>query len=130
MSKEKFKSTIREKNESHVVQSLNKTTEKHSKSEKLLNYEFKRKAYLTDRRFTKEDVQILFSLRTKMFDCKTNFMNQYKDDLTCRVCKEITSIEHEDHLLLCKELNNEKYDTQFSDVYGNTDQQYNAVIAF
>ena len=107
---------------------FNHGAEKHSESEKLLNYEFKRKAYLTDRRFTKEDVQILFSLRTKMFDYKTNFQNQYKDDLTCRVCKEITSIENEDHLLPCKELNNEKYDVQFSDVYGNTDQEHNAVI--
>ena len=83
MSREKFKSTIREKIETHVVQSLNNTAEKHSKSEKLLNYEFKRKAYLTDRRFTKEDVQILFSLRTKMFDCKTNFQNQYKTNAEC-----------------------------------------------
>ena len=130
MSKEKFKATIREKIDYHVVQSLNNIAENHSKSEKLINYEFKRKAYLTDRRFTKEDVQILFSLRTKMFDCKTNFQNQYKDDLTCRVCKAITSVENEDHLLLCEELNNKKYDVQFSDVFGNTDQQYNAVIAF
>ena len=58
------------------------------------------------------------------------FQNQYKDDLTCRVCKAITSVENEDHLLLCEELNNKKYDVQFSDVFGNTDQQYNAVIAF
>ena len=46
MSKEKFKSTIREKIESHVVQSLNNIAEKLSKSQKLLNYEFKRKAYI------------------------------------------------------------------------------------
>ena len=65
-----------------------------------------------------------------MFDCKRNFPNQYKDDLSCRVCKDISSIESEDHLLLCKELNNEKYDVKFSHVFANTEQQHKAIIAF
>ena len=127
MSREKFKSKIQKKIEAHAVRCLNNIAENHSKSEQIVDYDFKRKAYFTDRRFSKTDVQLLFALRTKMLDCKTNFQNQYAEDLSCRFCKDNGNIEDEDHILRCTVLNNEKYDVKFSDVYGNIDHQYKAV---
>ena len=109
---------------------MNNIAENHSKSEQIVDYDFKRKAYFTDRRFSKTDVQLLFTLRTKMLDCKTNFQNQYAEDLSCRFCKDNGNIEDEDHILRCTVLNNVKYDVKFSDVYGNIDQQYKAVQVY
>ena len=109
LSKEKFKTLVRKKVEEHAIKYLNDRAKGHSKSEKITNYDFKKKAYLTDRRFSKEDVQTLFALRTKMVDCKNNFQNQYQEDLTCRICKDVGSSEDEDHILACKVLNEEIY---------------------
>ena len=116
--------------EAHAVRNLNNIAENHSKSEQIVNYGFEKKAYFTDRRFSKSDVQLMFSLRTKMLDCKTNFQNQYEEDLSCRFCKDKNKLEDEDHILQCTVLNNDKTDVKFSDVFGNIDQQYKAVQVF
>ena len=65
-----------------------------------------------------------------MVECKSNFSEHYQRQLHCRLCKLPGSIENEDHLLDCSVLNTEKYEIQFSDVFGNTDQQYEAVKVF
>ena len=65
-----------------------------------------------------------------MLDCKTNFGHQYANQLACRICKDENTIEDEDHILKCRELNQNEYNSKFSDVYGNTDKQYNVVKIF
>ena len=74
-----------------------------------------KKAYFTDRRFSKEDVQLLFTLRTKMLDCKSNFSHLHGDDLGYRVCPELIS---------------EGHDVTFTDVYGNIDAQHAVTKVF
>ena len=114
-----------EKKIHHVaVKYLSGLAEKHSKSTKIAEEDFGKKAYFSDKRFSKEDIQILFSLRTKMTDSKSNFSNLFDNDLTCRMCKEVNSIEDEDHILICKKLNTERYDAKFADVYSDIEKQY------
>ena len=97
---------------------------KHTKSSGVANEKFGMKSYFSDRRFAKEDIQILFALRTKMIDVKTNFANLYENEnMNCRICKDTASVEDENHLLICEKLTEEPSDTQFSDVYDNTDKQ-------
>ena len=103
---------------------------KHSKSTKIASEKFGKKAYFSDNRLSKEDIQLLFALRTKMIDCKSNFSNQFDNVLTCRFCQEVNTVENEDHLLLCKTLNTEEYDVQFSDVYCDLDKQYKVTKVF
>lgn len=62
-----------------------------------------------------------------MLDCKRNFQNQYRNILTCRICKADHSIEDEDHILNCSVLNDEEYEVQFANVYGSADKHYRAV---
>ena len=69
---------------------------------------------MTDRRYSKKDVQLLFLLRTKMVDCKTIFSHQYGDDLTCRTCRDEDTLENEDHLLVWPALNDEAHDVTFN----------------
>ena len=130
MSQEKFRSVVKTKVYTHAVQYIHDLAEPHSKSEKIVNPNFKRREYFSDRRFTKEDVQLLFSLRTRMLNCKSNFRNQFNNDLTCRICKVTGSIEDEDHILTCSEINDEVYDAKFEDVYGNVDNQQKVVQVF
>ena len=75
LTKEKFKTIVRKKVEEHAIKYLNDRAKGHSKSEKITNYNFKKREYLTDLRFSKEDVQTLFAFWTYMFDCKNNFQN-------------------------------------------------------
>ena len=130
MSQEKYRNLVKKKVLSHAVDYLHAVASPHSKSENLKNKKFQRQEYFSDRRFGKDDVQLLFKLRTKMLDCKANFRNQYNNVLTCRICKEDNSIEDEDHILNCSVLNDEEYDVHFSDVYGSADEQYSAVKVF
>ena len=130
MSQETYRNHVKKKVYSHAVEYLHDLASPHSKSENLKNENFQRQPYFSDRRFSKEDVQLLFRLRTKMVDCKANFRNQYRNILTCRICKATESIENEDHILTCSVLNDEEYDVQFSNVYGSTDGQYRAVQVF
>ena len=54
--------------------------------------------------FTNEEVNLLFAIRSRMIDSKSNFKSKYiKDDLTCRICHKAE--ENQFHLLHCKVLN-------------------------
>ena len=130
MSKQKFRKMIKTKVKMHTVQYLKILAQPHSKSEKIRNNVFKRQTYFGDRRFSKDDVQLLFKLRTKMLDCKTNFSEHFNKKLQCRICNDPDSIENEDHILTCSTLNTEDYDVQFCDVFGSIDEQYKVVQVF
>ena len=131
MSRDKFKNIVDSKVTSHAVYYLNELAEPHSKSDFIVDDKFERKSYFTDRRFTKEDVQLLFALRTRMTNCKVNFKKQFGNNLKCRICEDEESEENEDHVLNCTVVNGaETYDVQFTDVYGDADAQYKAVKVY
>ena len=124
ISEYKFRKIIQEKISKQAISYLVGLASKHLKSTEIAAEGFGKKEYFNDRRFSKEDVQLLFALRTKMTDYKSNFSNQYGNDLICRMCKDLNSVEDEDHILLCKTLNTEQYEVIYTDVYGNIDKQY------
>ena len=100
MSQNKFRKIVEKKIHQHALKYLHGLASKHSKSTKIAAEKFEKKAYFNDRRFSKEDIQLLFALKTKMIDCKSNFSNQFENDLTCRTCQEVNSVEDEDHILV------------------------------
>ena len=59
-----------------------------------------------------------------MVDCKSNFEGQFREDMSCRACKVIGSVEDEDHILSCTVLKLDSHNVNFRDVYGSMDQQY------
>ena len=80
----------------------------HSKSFKILEeVKSKSRMYLKENTLTKVDAQLLFKLRSKMLDFKSNFRNMYNGDLTCRTCSDNNMEENEEHLLICKSLKSE-----------------------
>ena len=131
MSRERFRCIVDLKVKCSAIKYLNELAEPHSKSELIVTDEFERKEYFTDRRFTKEEVQMLFALRTKMTNCKSNYKRQFDNNLVCRICKDEESEENEDHLLVCPVLaDGLVQNVQFTDVFGTVDAQYNAVQVF
>ena len=121
MSRGKFENIVKKKIKTHAAQHLKNIGLNHSKSVAIASQKFKKKGYFSDRRMSRDDIQLLFKLRTKMLDCKTNFEGQF-EDMSCRACKDIDSVENEDHILYCSALNTDNHEVRFSDVYGKTDQ--------
>ena len=130
MSRDKFFTKVENNIKICAVDYLTNFTEGHSKIQLIRKEKFERKQYLCYRRYSKEDVQLIFVLRTKMLDCKTNFGHQYGDDLVCRICGDEDTLEDEDHLLVCPILNEEAHDVTFNDVYGDIDVQYEVTQIF
>ena len=130
MSRGKFENLIKKKIRTHATQHLKNIGLTHSKSICIANQKFGKKSYLTDRRMSKEDIQLLFKLRTRMLDCKTNFEGQFREDMSCRACKVVSSVEDEDHILSCVVLKLDSNEVKFSDVYGSMEQQYKATQVF
>ena len=105
MSKETFRSLIESKIHASASKFLKNEASKHSKSRQIAEERFEKKTYFSDNRFSKEDIQLLFALKTKMIDCKTNFRGMYGGNLQCRICKEQNSIEDENYILIFPILN-------------------------
>ena len=61
MSREKYKTLVEKCIQSEGVKYLCGLAAPHSKSDFIVNDKLEKKAYFSDRRFSKEDVQILFS---------------------------------------------------------------------
>ena len=138
MSRYKFKSLVDKKVNNFVFLHLKSVASKHSKSTKILEEAesaktFKRKAYLQDNIFSKCDQQLLFKLMTKMLDLKTNFGELYQNNLMCRTCRKVGSVENEDHLLNCEALISENKnigEVEFNFVYKNLEKQKKALEVF
>ena len=56
--------------------------------------------YLVSEELTLEEKKLLFKLRSRMTDIKSNFKSMYKDDLLCQLCQ--CEEETSKHLLECK----------------------------
>ena len=82
--------------------------------------------YLISNELVREEQLLLFSLRSKCFQVKSNFKYLHDNDLTCRACHEEGSIEDEIHICKsCPLFINERGDTSlnFEDVFGSLDDQ-------
>ena len=86
--------------------------------------------YLLSPYLSKSDSQLIFSLRCRNLDVKTNFKILYNNDLSCKNCCEsnitennLNITENEQHILECEGLVSEnddpsvKYDVIFSDIH-------------
>ena len=79
-------------------------------------------SYLSSSELSCDEKKLLFSLRTRMFDCKANYSFKYGSDLLCKLCNET---EDQEHLLQCvKLIDGMSLDgIQYSDIFGNSKKQ-------
>ena len=137
MSKSQFKSLVNKKVNSHAFEYLKEKAKSHKKSEKILenvqkSSVFTRQSYLKENMLHKSDCQLLFKLRSRMLDVKSNFSSFYNNDMTCRTCRKPDSFENEQHLLICENLKNEiKSETvNFEDLFGDLKKQKETLFAY
>ena len=82
---------------------LQEKAKSHSKAREDLYTDLKGMRYMQDPRFTTEDVNTLFKFRTRMFNVKNNFRNQYRaTNILCPLCKR--SEDSQEHLFECSEI--------------------------
>ena len=109
-----------------------KEKERHSKLNEITYSELRIQPYLVDNRFTKEERDLMISLRSRCHDSKNNFKKLYKNDIYCRYgCK---SIESQIHLLTqCITLSDLKptpNHSEYTDIYKDSNRQKEAIQYF
>ena len=91
------------------------------------------KMYLKINLLNTEEKQLLFMMRCRMNQVKSNFKNQFKNNLNCLLC-ESGIPETESHLFQCPgildDIGNNILNIQHSDIYGVLDQQIKAIQVF
>ena len=102
MKKDAFKSLVKKQIRSLTMQYLVTLRSKHSKSEHLL-IENGLKEYLKNSEITLEEKKLLFAMKTRTVNVKTNFRNSYSN-LTCRLCAKPGEEESEFHLMRCEKI--------------------------
>ena len=110
---------------------MNTIADGHSKSKILVKPKMVREPYFDDSRFSRCDIELLFSLRTRMLDLKGNFSNKYGLDIACRVCK--VQVECQEHILKCEVLKKNvdvPSHVVYEDIFRNVDKQLEVVKAF
>ena len=132
MKKDAFKSYVDKKVDIGAFEHLQKLARKHSKSKYTWNQKkLEKQNYLNDIRFSKQDIQLLFALKSRMVNVKTNFRNLYNNNLECQTCNNNSCIEDENHILNCENLKTEEsVKINFNQVYGYVEEQLRAVKIF
>ena len=77
ISEQKFKNFIKKKSLENTIKYLEKLQKKNSKSKKLIMSDMRVSNYLVDRRFSRNERQLLFQLRAKTVMVKDNFPNAF-----------------------------------------------------
>ena len=102
MKKQTFKKIIKQKLKEKSTEFLFnlKLKENRSKSKKLNTFNFQ-EYLLTDRLNTRQK-KLLFSMRTRSVDVKTNYKSMHTFNMLCRLCKK--EEDSEKHYLECEEI--------------------------
>ena len=129
MKKERFKSLVLNKIKTLAKKYL--ISRRGSKSENLKHVNYM-KEYLKSPHLNTEEKRLLFALKTRGVNVKTNFKNISKTNMSCRLCKSIEE-ESEIHILKCSEilkdksLKDEISKISYSDIFGTIDEHIKAV---
>ena len=130
MKKETFKNLVKSKIRNLSNTYLVSLRSKHSKSEKLM-LDKSIKKYLISEKMTTDKKKVLFSLKTRAVNVKTN----YSSNLTnyqCRLCHKLEEKESEIHVMKCEkilsdnQLKNELATISYEDIFGTVDKQISA----
>ena len=103
-SKQTYKKFIKMKVRKAALKFLNDLKETHTKIKHIKYETLKCQEYLISPMFSNTDINTLFSLRSRMIDCKMNFKNKNKDNnLKCKFCNT-DSDDSQEHMLDCVSL--------------------------
>ena len=86
------------------------------------------KEYLSSEKLNLDEKRLLFQLRTRMVEVRTNYKNKHGDNLNCTLCQS-QSEESQEHLLVCPGLAEIPVNpsVKYQNIFGNLDGQVEAV---
>ena len=130
MSKNLYKKYIKKKIKEAALIYLNKLKSKHNKMKNIESKNLKCSSYLTNSKFTKSETQMLFKVRTRMFNVKENFENMYQNDMLCDLCRMSNCTQA--HLLQCEVIKSfvpeiEENEIKYKYIFGN-DKEMKKVV--
>ena len=140
MNKKHFKKWVKLKIKKAAFNALNedKESDRNKKIQSIKYKKLKMQSYLKSRLFSNNEIEILFRLRSRTTELKSNFKTKYLDQLQCSVkgCSQEESQEHvfsSCHTLL-KLLNKQqqnKTTTKYKHIFSNnTRKQHESVVHF
>ena len=86
---------------------------RHTKSKEAEYTKLETSKYLISNIFTVSQSKLLFKIRSRMLDVKSNFKNKYNDDinlLRCDLCKS-GDLDTQSHVISCKSIDNNSNQT-------------------
>ena len=93
----------------------------------------RRENYLSEKRLSRSEYELLFALRTKMIPgIKKKFSSQYGNNLACELCSQEDS-DSQEHLLSCSILGNYvkiPQSIEYEDIFRNVEKQLRIVKIF
>ena len=131
MKKDKFKSIVKKQVKTLAQEYLLGLRSKHSKSENLLHTN-SMKEYLKTDKITVSEKKLLFAMKTRATNVKTNFRNNFSNML-CRLCQKPGENESEIHLMKCEHIVNENnmqntiQNIAYMDIFGTLEKQVAAI---
>ena len=135
LSKQQFKQNVNEKVHQFAFSYLLSLGQTHSKSHNIINSlkskKLETQTYLLTSLLTTSQRQLLFSLRTKSYDVKSNYKKKYEHNMTCRSCNLPGSFEDERHLTQCPTINiDNPNELNIEDIYSKLDDQVKFIKYF
>ena len=136
MSKNKFKSLVSKAINNFAFSNLLSKASKQTKCQGIIKNidveNISTQKYLLTEKLLKEEQQLLFVLRCKAFEVKSNFRYKY-EDLTCRACRITQTVENESHFCTtCVVFEEEREGLllQIDDIYGSLNSQIKFIKKF
>ena len=134
MKKEQFKSLVKKRIKTLSMEYLIGLRSKLSKSENLLHQNCM-KDYLKSDKITLEEKKLLFAMKTRAINVKTNFRNNFSNtNMLCRLCHKPGEKESELHLMKCEtiiscdnNIGNLLTNISYMDIFGTIEKQVIAI---
>ena len=116
-SEEALKELLKNQTHDAAYMFLMDAASKHSKVNNEAYENLEGMVYFEDTRFTPDLSNLLFKFRTRMFNVRNNFRNQYRTNLLCPLCNE--NEDSQEHLLECKIITEElgSVQCQYEDIF-------------
>ena len=127
MSKNKFKKFIKAKINIASFKFLENLKKSHSKIKFIKYKKLEIQPYIKSEIFSNEEVKLLFSLRSRMTNVKSNFSSKFQQNLSCMF--GCIAEENQNHLLDCESIQNRMEDKselaeiKYSDLFQEIEQQ-------
>ena len=127
MKKETFKNLVKSKIRNLSNEYLVSLRSKHSKSGKLM-LDKSIKKYLISDEMSTDEKKVLFALKTRAVNVKTNYSSNLTD-YQCRLCHKVEEKESEIHIMKCESiisdncLKNDLTTISYEDIFGTLEQQ-------